>query len=194
MTRLSWLFLPVTGMLVLALFSAGCASGSLWEEQAWRPSDAPDLALAVNSSTQDLLVQYNERIEDTKHSRRRAYWLFASTNIDGSVGTPVFVKPELRAGLTPIPVLEEPPATNVPPVRGYLAVTTPAEQGFDLYWDGGFLGRYYLPTYLESPRPTVWRVVATPFAALGDVSVVVLILAATAGATVGIMYLESKAH
>lgn len=182
----------MTWCLVLALFSAGCASSSIWEKQAWRPSDYPDLRLDVNSTNNDLLVQYTEQIEDTKHTRHRAYWLWASTNNIAENGQPIFVKPPANGrGLSPLPVFEKKPA-SLPP-HGYLAVATHMEQGFDLWWDGQFLGRFYLPVYTETPKATGWRIVATPFAAMGDATVIILVVAVTVGLTVGILWAENKA-
>jgi hypothetical protein len=184
-------WIPVTWCLILALFSAGCASSALWEKQAWRPSDFPDLRLDVNVTNQDLLVQYTEQIEDTKHTRRRAYWLWASTNSIAELGKPLFVKAPSARGLSPLPVFEKKP-TAMPP-HGYLAVATHMEQGFDLWWDAQFLGRFYLPVYTESPEVSSWRIAASPFAALSDATIIIIVIGLSVGVTVGILYLENKA-
>jgi hypothetical protein len=184
----------VTAVLVATLAVTGCATSKLWDEQSYHPADHPNPNLAFDPKSADLLVQYTEQCAETKSFRRRAYWLFASTNSIANHGRPVFVKARAYAGLIPVPLLEEPPATNAPTVAGYLAVATPAQQGFDLWRDGAPLGRYYLAIYFATPRPTVWRVVATPFAALGDVVVVVVVSAAVVAVVVGLLYLDSQTH
>jgi len=184
----------ITAMLAVAMITGGCATSTLWEEKSYRPYDNPHLSLALAPERQDVLVQYDERYSESKKLRHRAYWLFASTNAMANHVKPVFVKPAVGAGLMPIPLLAEAQGTNAPPFGGYVAVATPAEQGFDLWRDGVPLGRFYLPIYFTAPRATVWRVMTTPFAALGDMVVVVVVCAAVVAVVVGVIYLESETH
>jgi hypothetical protein len=184
----------LTTLLILALLGSGCATSSLWEPQTYHPSDQPELKLAVHEKTRDLLVQYQEQRAEVNKFQPRAYWLLASTNSLAQRGKPVFVNPKNCTSLVPVPLLTETPSTNAPPVAGYIAVPTPAEQGFDLYLDGCLVGRYYLPIYTASPKATPWRVAATPFAALGDTTIVVVVCAAVVGAAAGIIYAESQGH
>ena len=182
----------VTGMLVVAMTTAGCATSTLWEEQSYHPVDSPNLNLALDPTSRDVLVEYTEQRAEVKKFQRRAYWLFSSTNSIANQGKPVFVNPKHYAGLIPIPLLDEAPATNTPAVAGYVAVATPAQQGFDLWGNGTLLNRYYLPIYFTKPPATVWRIAATPFAAAGDVTVVVVVSAAVVAAVVGVIYLQTR--
>ncbi len=182
----------VTTTLILALASAGCATDALWEVQDYHPTDHPDLQLAQDARHNDVLVQYNEQQSKVKKVRRRAYWLFASTNSIAIRGQPVFVDPGNYPGLVAIPLLEEPPDTHPPTPAGFVAVATPAQQGFDLWLRGVWLGRFDLPIYYAKPRATPWRVVATPFAALGDATLVVVVCAAVIAVVVGVLVLDAK--
>jgi hypothetical protein len=93
--------------------------------------------------------------------------------------------------LMPIPIYDAAPDTNALS-SGFVAVATPWQQGFDLWQDGKPQGRFYLPIYFESPRVSVWRVVATPFAVLGDTVVAVVVAAAAVGVVVGLAYLQTS--
>jgi hypothetical protein len=194
MNRLGHRAEAVTALLVAAIMASGCATSKLWEEQSYHPADHPNLNLALDPKSREVLVEYQEQREEAKKYQPRAYWLFASTNSIAARGKPVFVNPKDYAGLTPIPLLNEATATNAPALAGYVAVATPAQQGFDLWLDGAPLGRYYLPIYFAKPRATVWRVAVTPFAALGDTTVVIVVCAAVVAVVVGVIYLESEAH
>ena len=184
----------LTTLLIVALLGSGCATSTLWEPQTFHPSDRPELKLAVHEESRDLLVQYKEQREEAKKLQPRAYWLLASTNGIAQRGKPVFVNPKNYTRLVSVPLLTEAPATNALPVAGYVALPTPAEQGFDLYLDGCLVGRYYLPIYCASPKATPWRVAATPFAALGDTTVVVAVCVAVAAVAAGAIYAGSQAH
>lgn len=182
----------VTAALIAALCTCGCATNTLWAKKAYHPTEHPHLNLAFAPQMQDILVEYDEQCDESSHYQRRAYWLFASTNAVEDMGKPIFVKPGAFTGLMPVPLLDEMPATNLPPVAGYVALPSPAQQGFDLWRDGDPLGRFYLPIYFASPKPTPWRILATPFTALGDTVVAVAVSAAVVAAVVGLLYLESQ--
>jgi hypothetical protein len=184
----------LTAMLLVSMLTSGCATKALWEPQTYHPAERPELKLAVHEESRDLLAEYKEQREERKKYQSRAYWLFSSTNSIAQRGKPIFVSPKDYARLVPIPILEQVPATNAPPIAGYVAVPTAAQQGFDLYLDGCLLGRYYLPIYQAQPEPNAWRVAATPFAALGDTAVVVVVCVAVVAVVVGVIYLESGAH
>jgi hypothetical protein len=184
----------VTLAFVVAMAGAGCATNTLWEEQRYHPAAQLDLRLAQGPDHRDVLVQYNEQREEEKKTRRRAYWLFAFTNSIANEGRPIFVNPKNSAALTPVPLLLEATATNAPAAAGYVAVATPAQQGFDLWLEGVWLGRYDLPIYYAKPRASIWRVAATPFAALGDATVVVVVCAAVVAVVVGVLYAESESQ
>jgi hypothetical protein len=181
-------------LVVGALLTNGCATSTLWEPQSCHPAEQPALKLSVHEQTRDLLVEYKEQGAEQKRFQPRAYWLFSSTNSIALQGKPVFVNPKALSGLVPVPLLDEAPGTNALPRAGYVAVPTAAQQGFDLYLDGCPLGRFYLPIYLAEPKATPWRVVATPFAALGDTAIVVVVCAAVVAVVVGVIYLESQNH
>lgn len=98
----------------------------------------------------------------------------------------------MEYGLIPVPVSDEMPGTNPPAASGDVAVATPAQQGFDLWRDGDRLGRFYLPIYFASPKPTPWRIMATPFAALGDTVVIVAVSAAVVAVVAALLYANSE--
>jgi hypothetical protein len=182
----------VAAMLAVALVASGCATETLWGDKTYHPADHPELQLSSATERHDILVQYNEQHADSKKIRRRAYWLFASTNALANHSYPEFVKPKTAAGLPPIPVFEEMPGTNTLRQEPFAAVATPAEQGFDLWLQGECIGRFYLPVYVNPPRRTVWRILSTPFAALGDATAVILITAAAVALVAGLIYLASQ--
>ena len=182
----------VSVMLVAAL-AGGCATNSLWEQQTFHPADRPDLKLALDPKSRDVLIEYKEQRAETKQYASRAYLLFSSTNSIANRGRPVFIDPKDYGELKPIPLLDS-QSTNAPAAAGYTAVATPAQQGFDLWLDGALVGRYYLPIYSAKPRPTLWRVAATPFAALEDTTVIIVVCAAVVVVVVGVVYLESESH
>jgi hypothetical protein len=174
-------------LLIVALVDSGCATRALWEDRACHPADKPHLQLASCPGKQDVLVQYREQYSESKHFQNRAYWLFASTNQIAGRSKPVFVRPRFYAGLIPIPILSEMPTYHATS-SNLVAVSASAEQGFDLWRSGESLGRFNLPVYLVSPRRTFWRLVATPFAALGDTTVILAGCAAVAAVVGGILY------
>ncbi len=182
----------ITVILIAALLTSGCASSALWEQKEYHAADHPRLSLAMDSRNQEVLVQYDEQYEESKKLRRRAYWLSDYEIGRGGQGTPVFVQAQDYSGLIPIPLLDEAQASNAPAVKGYVAVPTPWQQGFDLWRDGDALGRFYLPTYFARPPRTFGRVIATPFAALGDTVAVIVVSAAVVGLVVALLYVESR--
>jgi hypothetical protein len=184
----------VTAMLIVALMTSGCATSTLWEEQSCHPADNPNLNLALDPKSRDVLVQYEEQRGEATKCQHRAYWLFASTNSIAIWGKSVFVNPKDYAGLIPIPLLDEAPGTNAPAMSGFVAVATPAQQGFDLWLNGAPLGRFDLPVYFAKPRATVWRVAATPFAALGDTTIIIVVCATVVVVIVGILYVAADNH
>lgn len=183
----------VTAILVAAVLTSGCASTALWEKKQFHPADQPDLRLALNPQSRDVLVQYEEQCEDSSKLRHRAYWLFEHATNRGSEGQPVFVRAKDYSGLIPIALLDEEQASNAAAMKGYVAVATPWQQGFDLWQDGTAVGRFYLPVYFAPPPTTVWRVVATPFAALGDTAVALTAAALVLALIGGLAYLEAGA-
>src|SRR5689334_3097498 len=68
----------VTAALILALFTAGCATPALWEETWYHPAENPHLTLSLAPKVPDVLVQYDEQHGQSSRIRRRAYWLFGS--------------------------------------------------------------------------------------------------------------------
>ena len=182
----------VTVILIAALLNCGCASSALWEQKEYHAADHPKLSLAADPKSQEVLVQYDEQYEQSKKIRRRTYWLADYATGRSGQGQPVFVRAKDYSGLIPIPLLDEAEATNAPAMKGYVAVPTPWQQGFDLWRDGDSLGRFYLPTYFATPPPTFWRIVATPFAALGDSVAVITVTAIVLGAVAGLLYLELR--
>src|SRR5258708_16335760 len=196
MSRLGHAAEIVTAILIAAMMTSGCATCKLWDEQSCHPADHPNLNLALDMKNREVLVQYVEQRAEANKYQRRAYWLFASTNSIARSGKPVFVNPKDYTALIAIPLLDEPPGTNAPAMSGYVAVATPAQQGFDLWLDGVPLGRYDLPVYFAKPRATVWRVAATPFAALGDTTIIIVVCATVVGVIVGGLYiaLDNQPH
>ena len=183
----------ITAVLIVSLLANGCATKALWHEnETYHPTDSPDLKLASGVNRRDVFVEYKEQRGEAPKFQWRAYWLFGSTNSIAKRGRPVFVDPKEYARLAPIPLLGENTGTNASALAGFAAVATPAEQGFDLWQDGKYLGRYYLPIYAARARPTFLRVAATPFAALNDTVVVIVLGAAVIAIVVGVLYLDSK--
>jgi hypothetical protein len=192
MNRFRQIVSAVLVLVVPTVLATGCATRELWAEKAYHPARHPRLSLGFDSLRQDLLVEYDEQCGDSSKVQRRAYWLFEYSNTQTLRPKPTFVRAKNFPGLTPVPVLDAPPATNAPVVAGYLAVATPSQQGFELRRDGEVVEQYYLAAYLAKPESTFWRVVATPFAALGDALVIVAAAAVVVGFIAGIAYLESE--
>jgi hypothetical protein len=180
-------------LLILSLFTSGCVTERLWKEKAYHPKDNPRLKLSLAPQAKDVLVQYEEQCGDSEEHRPRAYWLFADSTKQTDQSKPRFVIPDAALELVSIPLLDEATAPHSPPERGYFAVSTPHQQGFELWRDGCHLGRFHLPVYFQKPRATAGRVLLTPLAVTADVIIIGTACAVVAGVVVGCLYLDSRA-
>jgi hypothetical protein len=194
MNRIRPLANVITALLIAAMLTTttGCiadhdtATGVLWERKWYHPAPKANLQLAQTPAHEDVLVQYDEWYEDSRHPRRRAYWLLATKDkIQG--GQPEFVDPASYPGLAPVPMVDA-SATNRPAAGYYAVVTAPA--AFELWRDGASLGSFELPDYYAVPKATGWRIAATPFAVLADGTVIVVVVAVVGGLILGYLWLR----
>ena len=181
-------------MLVLATFTQGCITSSLWGRIDHSPGNR---YLATAPQTNDILVFYTDQIYYRDHNvdryfwqfQPRAYWLFASTNAPRH-RLPEFVDVTNTSDLVKVPIIyltkskstNVPQAlhcfssvivTNAPPKQGYYALVNNNYRGapYQLWRDGKKIGKFKSPpSYWEWGQPTFWRVALTPLTGATDLA------------------------
>ncbi len=143
-TNISLLALMGVG---LVLGGTGCVTPALWKKEnrigSYRPSPQPNVALFHSEQRADMLVLYNERINNSKRYTRRAYYLFENKDTIGKVSRPRFVSLNETNGLPEIPIL---PKDSVPEnyPRDFFAVISEDADKLTLYYNGGCAKTYSL--------------------------------------------------
>lgn len=159
--------IEITFLFFIILVANGCrtATYTLWDRQHHQPSTHPDLKLMFDAQHKNVLVSYEECVNSTH--RRSTYWLFASKNTPPSYARlhSKFVETTNGDDLQVIPVFSE---EKTSPPAGYWAIHADRTSSFALGYDGKKLQEFKLPEYSDWARPTVWRVVLTPFSLVGD--------------------------
>lgn len=177
-------------MLCVTALVGGCATPAVWEVKTCHPAICPNLSLAFDPKSNDVLVKYNEQRASSRSVQTRFYWLFANANNRPGNQPPHFVDEAKSPDLITVPVIDY-VMTNTVPETGYVAKMLADERSFDLYSDGVDLGRYFLPDY-PSPAQmkTVSRIMLTPPAVIADA----LITVGTVAALPQPYYLEGYGH
>lgn len=182
----------VSALLAVLLFSNGCMmTNELWKDRSFHPQSRPELKLSASPERPLLLVEYTEQFEKTKHLRRRAFWLDLEDRYD-PYSKPVFVDPGNFSGLASVPVLDVTRGTNSISTNGYVAVETPKQPGFDLWFNGNSVGRYVLPNYVGDAPLNADTMAKTPLTLLADSAVVIVVVAVIVLCAVG--YAASDAN
>jgi hypothetical protein len=160
---------------LLAPLLSGCLTASLWTDGRFdefrEPATAPKLRLH-QSAHRDVLVQYDEVNSDGPARQTRAYWLVANNEPQRNPHRPRFVSPHATPALTPIPIFPTAPtnATDQP-----FALSATGSTGFILYATNAAPVQVDLPVY-KTMTGNFKRVLLTPFAVAGDVSIVAGVL------------------
>jgi len=185
-------------LLVVTLMplAAGCdtmrdstLTGRLWdpgEINRCLPAPKPNLKLYRTPDDKDVLVTYDELREKNDSIRRRAFFFQPNVRRLEAHKRPKFVSPDKVVELKLIRVAEA-GNTNAPVGEVIFARISGESQEFTLVWFGAELGPYALPVYVDRGSE-IRRALLTPLATLGDVIVVVVIVAVVAGAIVGYGY------
>src|SRR5690242_1656594 len=97
--------LPIGLAFGLAIFTSGCATEKLWNEQSFKEPSAKNLRLAFDAQRKDVLVCYEELSERAANPKPRAYYLFQNEKHTREGRKPSFVSPALAEKLTPIPIV-----------------------------------------------------------------------------------------
>jgi hypothetical protein len=127
-----------------------------------------------------VLVQYDALGEKHTEITRRNYYLWPNRARVAEGKKPRWVKPAVKEGMKPIPVMSDPDAaTNLPTERTTYAVTTQEGRGFSLYRTNEPKEAFDLPVYPETYGTSI-RLALTPFAVAGDT-----VMACGVGAVVG---------
>lgn len=163
--------------LALAFLAGGCSTttNALWQRQAYHPAERPLIRLSSDPHRQDILVRYDEQMNNSLVVQERAYWLFASTNSPTKSGAPNFVAvsdlPSLNH-LVDVPVYHSIRELQHSSAHGYAALAEPEDRSFELWRDGKRIQTYMLPSYYTRRAPaTPLRVVLTPGAVTADAAV-----------------------
>ena len=182
----------VSVLLAVLLCANGCMmTNELWKDRSFHPQSKPGLKLSASSERPLLLVEYTEQFEKTKHLRRRAFWLDLEDRYD-PYSKPVFVDSGNFSGLAPVPVLDVTRGTNSISTKGYVAVETPKQPGFDLWLNGNSVGRYVLPNYVGDAPLNADTVAKTPLTLLADGAVVIVVVGVVALVVAGYLVSEAK--
>ena len=189
--------LPTFSVIGLLLLATGCTTVEdysltykLWTNPQLsrfaEPAPEPHLALSTGRKNKDVLVQYDEILEQNDKVRRRAYFLRQNAERIGRRENPRFLNPQIASAMTPVLIYDTPAETTNPEFspRSLVAVFPRGGSEFVLLQDGATEGPYALPVY-ES-NATFLRVALTPVAVAGDtvmVGLVASVFAAHAFAT-----------
>jgi len=157
---------------LMAGWGSGCESVKdgpltyrLWNNGArsyCEPVVNPDLTLSEAPSKRDILVEYNAISDQHDGGRRLAYLLEANQERIARGKAPHFVNPEKFQHRTAIP--------NFVSTNCYAVLGTNG-QTFTLYRQGHEPESFNLPDYRDDHN-TLVHAVLTPFAVVGDVTVV----------------------
>ena len=144
----------------------------LWDNRAFgrfnEPARHPDLRVFESPESKDVRVEYDECSDDQGHTRRRAFLLFANQDRLNAERKPRYLKPDPGTVWRPIPTVPAPElAVALPAGKRRFAVVSTNGCQFQLCDAEETLGPFSLPTY-ETAAGSVWRVVVTPVAVVGD--------------------------
>jgi hypothetical protein len=156
-------------MLCVTALAGGCATQAVWEVKTYHPADNPNLNLAFDPKSNDILVKYDEQRASSKSVQTRFYWLFANNQPQNL--HPSFVTEANWPALISVPVIDS-VTTNCVPATGYGAKLLADESSFYLYHDGVSLGRFFLPDYPCQGQTMASRVMLTPPAIIADTLIV----------------------
>ena len=162
-------------LISVALFTAGCATQSVWEagrfSQFSEPAPAPRLRLYHSAAEKDVLVVYDEISERDHAVKERAYFLYRNADRIEQRRRPRFVDAGLAKHFAPLPIALTPaPPPGLPPA-GLYAVASTNRPAFALWSEGRSISSHELPVFLDrSGRVT--QVLLTPVAVVADATVV----------------------
>jgi hypothetical protein len=176
-----------SALLLVAVLNTGCLTRSLWSDETHRASPHPNITLALSPNQDDVLVQYNEKQPDK--IRRRSYWLFDYTTLQGGEGKPEFVRANNYPELIPLTLSHD--EAMAEPTGGFVAVKDPSKRSFELQRYGVPIGHFDLPSYTVDAKPTFERVALTPLAAVGDGVIAVGAAVSVVGVYALIGYLDN---
>ncbi len=166
---LNRLCLPVLG-IGLMFGGSGCLTSAVWSKQNrtgyFKPATNSQPALYHSPQRADVLVVYDEQINQRSGVTRRAYYLFENNKTVAKGSSPKFVSPKESNGLTQIPILPKETEPEDYP-REMFAISSDAPYKVTLYYDGGWAGEYMLPRY-EGTTDKWARIVATPITVAVD--------------------------
>ncbi len=193
----------ITWVVVACLvpFLTGCEglsdyslTGRLWESDRALdhsgPAPHPNLQLYQTSNHKDFLVLYDEEHDNDGVIKRRAYLLKANERRIETGRSPRFIKVRNMDRLEAVSVgTDSLVETNGTRDAGFRVVLKSDERHFTLLADGGEIGSFYLPVYVNKGDRT-WRIMMTPLAVTGDVA----IYATLTAAVLGLVYLAAEAN
>jgi hypothetical protein len=163
-------------MLCVTALAGGCATPAVWEVKTCHPANNPNLSLALDPKSNDVLVRYDEQRASSKSVQTRFYWLLANANNPPKNQPPHFVSEVNSPDLISVPVIEW-VVTNSVPETGYCAKMLMDQRSFSLYHNGVGQGVFFLPNY---PSPvqmkTVSRIMLTPPAVIADTAISVYMM------------------
>jgi hypothetical protein len=172
-------------LTILAMLLTGCVTAKVWQPHNFagfhEPAEPANIQLFYSSQTQDVLVEYDERVGNTAATKRRAYWLDQNLTKEGRETRPRFVSLDRGQGLQRIPVFESKEKADSSPTIGLFAVSTNS-LGFQLYGmsenqNNGFLatatllGDHELPAYYDDSGRRR-KIMLTPPALVADLSII----------------------
>ena len=183
-----WLIPFITGCSDMADYTL---TGHLWDETGGanhsEPAPYPNMRLYQAADHKDFLVLYDEVHMNDVVIKRRAYLLKTNEKRIEAGRRPHFLSAPDTASLQAVTILTNSAAeTNVVPAAGLVAVLQPDQRHFTLVSNGGEIGVFYLPAYVNQ-GDRAWRVAATPFTVTADVA----IYAGVVALVVGLAYLAA---
>jgi len=178
----------VTGCSEMADYTL---TGHLWDETGGanhsEPAPYPNMRLYEADNHKDFLVMYDEVHMNDVVIKRRAYLLKANEKRIEAGHRPHFLSAPDTVSLQAVTILTNSIAgTNMVPAVGLVAVLQPDQRHFTLVSNGGEIGVFCLPAYVNK-GDRAWRVAATPFTVTADVA----IYAGVVALVVGLAYLAA---
>lgn len=163
----------------------GCVTAKVWQPHNFagfhEPAEPANIQLFYCSQLHDVLVEYDEKVDNKGAARRRAYWLERNQTKEGKERRLRFVSLDQGQGLRPIPVFESRERADSSPTIGLFAVTTNSF-GFQLYGvsenqnngsraTATLLGDHELPAYYDDSGRRR-KIMLTPPALVADLSII----------------------
>jgi hypothetical protein len=171
---MKWNILSSLFLLAMqCLLSGGCATGALWEEGRFaryhEPAVPPNLRLS--QMNEEVLVEYDESLEESDITQRRAYWLSPNISRVEQRRRPQFVESSTYEKLVPIQIAQPPTSPDLQEIGHYWAEAGTNGYSFTLHSGDTTVGSYELPVYADASGRTK-QILLTPITIVADLTIV----------------------